>query len=220
MISNLRIVGFACLGVLALAAMVAPAAQAVPETTCSSYPCTATGTNTAGNEAFTTPGGTIQCNSHFGWEKYRTTSGEAIPANSSTFTETTSYSSCTAFGFLGADVHEEGCDYEIHQTRRISPGKYEQHVMWVCSVGSPGTRITAATCEVLIPSQGPLSKVETTNLGNGTLTVERNITGITMNVVKDGFGCPFNGTGHKTGSYHGHIVISRVGGGSISVSGE
>jgi hypothetical protein len=219
MIRLLKILGLTFVAVLAMTASVAPVAQAVPQTTCSSYPCTATGSNTAGSETFTTPGGTVQCNSHFGWEKYRTASGESIPANATTFTETTSYSTCTAFGFLGADLHEEGCDYEIHHTQRLAPGRYKQHVMWVCSVPS-GARITAGTCEVRIPPQGPLSTVETTNLANGTVTVVRNLTSVTLNVVKDGFGCPFSGTGHQTGSFHGHVVMSRVGGGSISVSGE
>ena len=44
---------------------------------------------------------------------------------------------------------------------------------------------------------------------------------IAYTVTQDGFLCPFGGTGNKTdGKYTGEVTLSRVGGGSIAVSGE
>ena len=218
MILKLKVLGLACVAVLAMSAVVSPAAQATPEFTCSAYPCSATGSNTAGSETFTTPGGTIQCESHVIWEKYRTLFGEAADGPISTRTITHKYFGCTAFGFLGATVSMNDCDTEWHATEKLGEGHYNGHIVTNCPQGKRIV-ITAGTCEVTVDGQS-LTTVTTQNNANGTVTVVPNVTNITMNVVKDGFGCPFSGTGHVKGSYHGHVVIARVGGGTISVSGE
>lgn len=221
MIRNLKGLGVILVAMLALTAVLASAAQAVPEITCSSYPCKGTGSNTVGGETLTTPGGTVQCNSHIEWEKYRTATGESLPAGAPTATTTVNFFNCTAFGFLSATVNMEGCDYEGHVRERMWPftGKYRIEKVFNCPAAKK-KRITAGTCEVDVEPQNLGKGVTTTNNANGTINVEYNMTGITMNVTKDGFGCPFSGTGHVTGSYHGEVTISRVGGGSISVSGE
>jgi len=217
MIRNLKALGLAFVAVLAMSAVVSSAAQATPEYTCSTYPCTATGSNTAGNETFTTPGGTVQCDSHFVVEKYRGTN-EDIAAATSTVTVTPTYTNCVAFGFLNATVNMNGCDYEFHATEKLGEGHYIHHVAIHCTPTGNKIKITAATCEVEVPAQ-TLTDVTTKNEPGGVVKVVPTVTEITMNVVKDGFGCPFSGTGHTKGSYHGEVTISRVGGGSISVSG-
>jgi len=50
--------------------------------------------------------------------------------------------------------------------------------------------------------------------------MQHNLSNITVKVTKDGFGCPFTGTGHKTGAYHGDAVLAHIGPGSISTSGS
>jgi len=218
MIRNFKALGLALVAVLAMSAVVASAAQAVPSFTASSYPAFATGSNTIGGETFTTPGGTVQCDSHYKVEKYRTTTTEGLPSpGSSTVTVTPEYTDCVAFGFLGASVKMNSCDYEFHATSKIAEGHYNHHIFIRCT-GAPIT-IVAGTCEVTVGEQS-LSSVTTQNNVDGSVTVKPNVTGITMNVVKDGFGCPFAGTGHQTGSFHGEVKVSRVGGGSISVSGS
>ena len=64
MIRSLKSLGLAFIAVLAMSAVVSSASQA-SEYTCEKYECKATGSNTLGNETFTTPGGTVQCDSHY-----------------------------------------------------------------------------------------------------------------------------------------------------------
>jgi hypothetical protein len=209
MLRNLKTLGLAFVVVLAMIAMAASAASA-SQYTASAYPATATGSNTAGNETFTTPGGTVQCDSHF---------QGTLAGASSSLKITPKYTNCTAFGFLNATVHFIGCWLISYVGVNHGGGVYTHIFDIGCEPGAI-IIITAGTCEVKIPAQTGLSSTQTTNLAGGTLTVQPNLKNITMNVTKDGFGCPFPSTGHTTGSYHGDVVLSRVGGGSISASGS
>jgi len=211
MIRNLKALGLALVAVLAMSAVVASAAQAVPQYTCGSYSCTSTGSNTSGSETFTTEGGTVQCDSHF--------ASASLSSASSTLTVTPSYSNCTAFGFLNADVHENGCTYVFHAKSKLGTDHYSSTVDIQCPAGAQMV-ITASTCEVAVGATGNegLSSVTTQNLAGGKVTVVPNVANITMNVLKDGFGCPFSGTGHKKGTYHGDVVMSSTK--EISVSGS
>jgi hypothetical protein len=207
MIPRIKTLSLVC-ALLALQAIGISAAQA-SEYTASAYPSTATSSSVAGSKTFTTPGGTVQCDSH---------GQSTLNAASSTATITPTYTNCKAFGFLNATVSMNGCTYVSHAGARISLGNYNNSIDVSCPAGQ-SISITAGTCKLLIPAQTGLKNVETTNLAGGTVTVRPNITGITHNVTTDGFGCPFPGTGHFTGTYHGDSVSARVGGGTISVSG-
>lgn len=220
MIRKFKSLGLALVAVLAMSAVVASAAQAAPLFTSTAYPATATGTNTAGNETFTTAGGTVQCDSHFLIGKVG--GGDIPEGGANQVTVTPNYENCVAFGFLNAPIHENGCDYVFTATKKVNVTTYEHHVKLVCPQGSPGIQITASTCEVDItpPGNESLTTVTTTNLANGTVTVVPNVGNITANVTKDGIGCPFPGTGHTLGTYHGHVIIDRVGEGGVSISGE
>jgi len=219
MIRNLRVLGLAFVAVLAMSALAATAAQAAPQFTCSAYECSATGSNTIGSETFTTEAGGVQCDSHFTVEEVGTTVGTGIQNAETKVTVTPTYTGCTAFGFLGATVNVEGCDYVFTATEKIAEGVYTHHVDVVCPTGQ-SIKITAGTCKAEVKAQTGLTRVKTTNLANGTVTVQPEVGGISLNVTQDGFGCPFSGTGAKTGSYHGHVVVAREGGGDISVSGS
>ncbi len=81
-------------------------------------------------------------------------------------------------------------------------------------------KITASTCSAEVKGQTGLTTVKTTNSGSGILFTWE-ISKIAYTVTNDGFLCPFNGTGSKTdGQLTGQVTMSRVGGGSISVSGS
>jgi hypothetical protein len=216
MIRKLESLGLALVAVLAMSVVVASAASAAPEFTGTG---TATGSQSAGGETFTTSGGTVQCDSHFAVEKV---GGGALGGAAQEVTVVPSYSNCVAFGFIGADIHENGCHYVLLATERRGFGLYSHHVRLECPGTGGGIVITAATCEVKIPEEGNanLTRLTTINLANGTITTQWELTGWLANVLKDAFGCPFSGTGSTTAAYHGHLVIARVGGGSISVSGE
>jgi hypothetical protein len=205
---NLKTLGLTIVAVLAMSALAASAASA-SQYTASAYPATATGANTVGDETLTTTGGPVQCKSHF---------TGTLAAASSTLTVTPKYTECKAFGFLNATVAFNGCDYLFHAGAAKGGGVYDNSVDVVCPAGKAVT-IAAGTCEVDVPAQTGLKNVKTTNLASGTITVEPNVTPITMNVTKDGFGCPFHGTGHSTATYHGDVTLARVGGGTILVSG-
>jgi hypothetical protein len=214
---NLKALGLALIAVLAMSAVVASAAQAVPQFTASVYPATATGANTKGSEAFTLDGTSVLCDSHFLVETYNTTNGTALHAPASTVTVTPKYSNCEAFGFLNATVNMEGCDYVFHATEQVSAGVYNHHVDVVCPTGK-SIKIEAASCRAEVKPQNGRTTVKTTNSG-GAVTVQPNVT-VSTTVTNDGFGCPLAGTGTRNATYHGHVTVSRVGGGSISVSGS
>jgi hypothetical protein len=210
MIRNLKSLGLALVAVLAMSAVVASAASAAIEYTSSPSPQPATGSNASGKETFTTPGGTVQCNSHF---------AASVTTGSKSLTVTPSYETCVAFGFLNANVVENNCDYVFKPATKLATDHYSHGVDVSCPAGS-AIVITAGTCEVQVPAQTGLSSVTTQNVAGGAVTVVPNVGSITMNVTKDGFGCPFTGTGHTTGTYHGHVTLSPTAGGSISVSGS
>jgi len=221
MVGNLKALGLAFVAVLAMSVVAASASQA-SQYTCSAYaptaPCFGTGSNTPGNETLTTPGGTVQCNSHYTVEEAGG-SEEGLEGPKTSVTVTPTYTDCKAFGFLNASIDMMGCDYVFHAEAQIAAGRYNNSVDVTCPVGKGPVTLTVGTCKVDIPAQGPLTNVETENLAGGTLTVKPNVANITLNVTTDGFGCPFPSTGHFTGSFHGDVTISRVGGGTISVSG-
>jgi hypothetical protein len=231
MIRNLKVLGLAIGAVLALSAVMASAAMAVPSFTASSYPASITGSNTKGGEVFSTEGGKVECNSHF----VSHSQGEA----SSTLSVTPTYTSCEAFGFLSATVNTEECKYVFHATEQVSSGVYRHHVDVDCPAGQ-SIKITASTCKAEVkgvtkvthtegekevvtvaPINEGLTTVKTTNLAGGSVTVQPEVSNIAYTVTQDGFLCPFGGTGNKTdGTYTGDVVVSRVGGGEVSVSGS
>jgi len=224
MIRNLKVLGLAIAAVMAMSAVMASAASAVPQFTASSYPATVTGAAKKGSEVFTTEAGKVECASHF--------VSHSLSGASSTLTVTPHYTECTAFG-LNATVNTEGCTYVFHATEQVEPGVYNSHVDVVCPTGQSikivaGGGLCRAEVKGQVKSEAHpeainqnLTTVKTTNLAGGSVTVEPNVSNIAYTVTTDGFGCPFSGTGNKTGAtYTGHVVISRVGGGNVSVSGE
>jgi hypothetical protein len=203
MIRNLKVLGLAVVAVLALTAMMASAASAA-QYTASSYPATATGSNTKGSEVFTTEGGKVECDSHFETK-------EPITAATNTITLTAHYTNCDAFGFLEAKVAMNGCHYHFTLSGT-------SNVVVVVCPGGGVIVITAGTCKVEIKAQSGLSGVPVSTSGSGVLA-KPNVSGIAYTVAQDGFLCPFNGTGNKTGAtYTGEVLLSRVGGGSLAVS--
>ena len=217
MIRNLKVLGLAFGALLALSAMMASAAVATPEFTASSYPAQVTGSNTKGSEVFTTEGGKVECNSHF--------VSHSLSAASSTLTVTPTYTNCEAFGFIEATVNTEGCTYLFHVTEHVHQNSPTTTTFWrlhtdvTCEAGK-SIKITASTCKVEIKPQNGLTTVAVEPI-ESNVTVEPNVEGIAYTVTQDGFLCPFGGTGNKTdGKYTGHVSMSRVGGGSVSVSGS
>lgn len=198
MIRNLKALGLAVVAVLSMSAFVASAAQAEATTDkfkaeTGNYPVSFHGSSAAGNEVFTTEAGKVECAS-----SYTGSAGEAAQ----TVTSHPVYTGCKAFGFLEATVNTTGCDYTFNLTTKIETDKYVAHVDVHCESGK-SIVITAATCEVNVGSHTGYTdvgiEVMTPASGHKDLTIDATVSGITYTVVKDGFGCPFNGTGAKNG---------------------
>ncbi|HST69224.1 MAG TPA: hypothetical protein VLI94_06175 [Solirubrobacterales bacterium] len=199
MIRKLKILGPTLVAVLAMSAVVASAAQA--QFTASSYPTTVTATSPLGNDIFTTEGGTVECAGHFeGTLSEASTSIKIFPT----------YTECKAFGFVSATVHVNGCWYIMYSNEKID-------------IGCPPTKvieITAGNCVVDVPPQNNLTGVKFTN-NSPWLDIFATAKKIKYNVTKDGFLCPFSGTGEKEGAEYTQesaVTAKPVSGGtSISI---
>jgi hypothetical protein len=208
MIRKFKMLGMALVAVLALTAVVASAASAASYTA-SSYPTTGTGESAVGNGIITTEAGKVECRTHF---------EATLTAASSQLTAKAQVSECKAFGFLNATVSMGSCDYVFNQPQG-SGDSYTATTNVACGSGS--IMVTAGTCKLTIGSQGPLSKVElTNNTALEDVFVKLGITGIAYTVVTDGIGCPFIGTGAKTGAtstYHSAVTFDSTNGAVIHI---
>jgi len=192
-----KVLGAATLIVLSLSALGASVAQA--QFTASSYPATITGSSSLGNGELKTEGGTIECAEHF----------------QGTFTESTtkikltpSFTNCKAFGFLAAVIDLNGCNLWLYSGGTIDVD---------CPAGKV-IEVTASSCVIHVMSQSGLGSTSIWSSGSHILVL-MSVSNLTYYVTKDGFGCAFNGTGHKTGMSWIHntfLTFTRIGGGSVS----
>lgn len=198
---------------VALVAAFASAAQA-STFTAEKYPATIEGTQ-VGQHVFSIENGlTVKCE--------KATFHGTLSAASTTITMSPTYTVCTAFGFLNATVNFNGCKYLFHAGEEVAADKHAGSVDIVCPAGG-FIAISASTCETQIPPQTGLN---TNNIENNTspmdATATGSLTGITYTKTKDGFLCPFAGTGTKTdGGYAGTATAIGTSGGvqvGISVS--
>ena len=210
MTRKLKMLGMAFVAVLALTAVSATAASAA-KYTASTYPTTGTGSSALGNDTFTTEAGKVECASHF--------EGKLTEASES-LTVIPKYTGCQAFGFLNATVTMGTCDYKFG-----TPSAPVSHVstaaVQVTCTGAEVITITAGTCKVSIGAQSPTGNVSIKNeTAAGDVKVKANVTGIKYTVVTDGFGCPFAGTGAKTGATYvqdAEVTFDSTNGATIDV---
>jgi hypothetical protein len=185
MTRKLKTLGVALIAVFALTAVMASGASAEKSYTATLYPTTGTGTSALGNDIFTTEGGTVECASHF---------VGTLKEKSNDLTITATMTGCKAFGFLEAKV--TGCVFTF-TTPFGSP------IVAPVDVVNPCT-IEASTCHVTVPVQTGLAHIGITNNALD-VSILATLTGITYTVTKDGFLCPFNGTGAKTGGTYKQV---------------
>ena len=205
MTRKLKTLGVALFAVLALTAVAASAASAASYTA-STYPTTGTGESALGNDVFTTEAGKVECQSHF---------EGTLTESSKHLTVTAKYTGCKAFGFLNATVSH--CKYTFTEPTLTEVDTYHAEVD---VVGAPCT-IVASTCEVSVPTQGPLGIVEITlDTIAKDVTVKANVSKIKYTVTKDGIGCPFSSTGEKTGATYTQgsaITFASTNGATIDI---
>jgi len=134
----------------------------------------------------TLEGGTVEC----------TTTFQGIQTEaSSEFSAEIWPGLCQAFGFIEATTTTTGCELVFHLTEASEP--FEATMDVSCEEES-AIVITAGTCEVEIGSQTELSTIELWNGESGEVKLGPNIVEtIAYTVTKDGFLCPFSGTGKR-----------------------
>jgi hypothetical protein len=201
MIRRLKALGLAAVVVLALSAVVVSTASAA-NFTASKYPTAMTTTSSNANDDFSLgEAGKVECHLHLHIA--------AISGPTLGLTLFPTWTNCTAFGFLNATVSMNECDEEIYV-----PTGYAI----VCPAEKKMT-VVAGTCEVQIGGQTGLSSVALSNSGTG-ISMKANVSGIAYTVTKDGFGCPFSGTGAKTGgtyTQNNAVLISSTNGATVDI---
>jgi hypothetical protein len=209
MTRKFKTLGVALFAVLAMAAVSTSAASAA-NYTASSYPTTGTATSNSANQSFAFEAGFVSCAAHF---------QGTLKASSWNLTVIPVYTGCSAFGFLNATVNMNGCSYSFRSPAG-SGDEYSAFVDIVCPAGKV-IEITAATCKLTIGNQFSAGAVYFVNdTAAQDTTFDIHLIGIAYTVVADGFGCPFAGTGAKTGASYSQgfpVTFDSTNGASIHV---
>lgn len=203
-------IGVALVAALAMMAVVASAASAA-KFQASTYPNMTTASQ-VGEHVFKVDGQSVKCTTA-SFESAE--QAEAVES----LTVTASYSGCTAFGFVGATVKMNSCDYHF-LTPTGSGDVYTGGVEVKCTSASIieiNSSSAFGTCEVRVgaqkPSGGNTYTNSTSGANSGKVEISTNVTGIKANVIKDSGICPLSGTGERTNStYEGSSLASATGG--------
>ena len=227
------VLGLAFVAVLAMSAVTASAAQATPLLEASKYWATIEATGENVGENFHTEAGAITCKvSHY---------TATLSAASSTLTVHPTYTECQAFGLFTATVNTEECNYVFHATEKVSADNYRAHVDVVCPAGQ-SIKWSATPCKWEYKAQTGLTTVDivdNTGLSPNDISIQPTLLAekaenrngkngpLAYTVTADGFGCPLNGTGAKTGAEYsstsGITAIATAPAGtqvSLKVTGE
>ena len=199
MIRKFKILSVAALAVLAVSALGASGAQA-SKFTASSYPTTVTAESAKGNDVFHTEAGDMECKSHL--------EGTLAQEASETLTVTAKYTECKAFGFLSATVEMKTCDYVFHTSGAVDV---------IC--GTEPIKIVSSSCTSTIGEQKGLTTLELAN-GTADVTAKANVTGVAYTVTNDGFACPFEGKGAKTGATYKQgtaVTVASTNGNKVDI---
>jgi hypothetical protein len=197
--AGMLIVVVSILGVLA-----PTVAQAETSFTAGQYPATVTGTSAKGNDTIVLEGGSVEC---------KTSYHAKLQEPSTALTIAPTYSECRAFGFLSATVVATGCAYRVHVGEGASEDSFKSTFDISCEAGK-AIKVTASACEAEIGSQAELTAMLSVNTAASPrdITFDPEASGIAYTVLKDGFGCPFSGTGSKTGgTFTAHSPITLAG---------
>jgi hypothetical protein len=110
------------------------------------------------------------------------------------------FSECTGFSFVGSTVDTTGCDLVLRVGEETKALHHAATLDVACS-GSNKILIKAGTCEVEVPSQQNLGKVELIDNPEASprksVTVKYTVSKIAATALKDGFLCPIAGVGVK-----------------------
>ncbi len=210
---KLKKLGVSLVAVLALSLVITSIAAAA-QFTASSYPAFYEGVgNPAEYGYITTEAGTVECSSGV--------ASATLSEASSTLSVSGKASKCNAsFGFAETTINENGCTTLVH-VKEGSGDAYTGTADLVCPEGKSVVAV-AGTCEVLVPPQNQSATLQFTNNtgAEGTVSVKVSSSNFKYIVAKDGFLCPYGGTGEKTGGKITQIktAIVKIKGKSLLVS--
>lgn len=200
---NLKVLGLAFVAMLAMSAFTASAAQALTQGqfTADGYPAVAHGTEEGeANFLEATPGSKIECDSTY----------EATLSGPSTkLTVTPHYTNCPG----GRVVDLNGCHFEFSAGTNTSASDTHGTAAIICPVGKQ-IEVTvilfgSTICAVDIPAQSGLTGVTFTNVANGDVTVDVDITNQIKYQDTDISGlCPFSGNqSHTDGDFVSTVLM-------------
>jgi hypothetical protein len=194
----------ACFAVVAFAAF-GPASASAAELKGEEYPVTLKGVQ-VGEQAFKFEGDslTLKCpTAEYQWEMLTSRTVFGL------FPNFGNEEAKCSFGGLAATVKRNGCIFDFHAETKVTGDEFKGSMGITCSAGA-AVVITTATCEIQIAEQTKLSPV--TFLNVTTTPTELNHIRVNpaisksfkYNRVKDGLGCPLNGTGELAdGTFEG-----------------
>jgi hypothetical protein len=201
MIRNFKALGLALVAVFAMSAVVASAAQANQFSSAGNVSVAISAAQSTTHK-FTVDGSSVTCTT----ATFASTGEVSSP--SKTVKVHPTYSGCTAFGFVGATVTTTGCDYILAVGTKITENvSYNGSIELTCETGKKITISAGGVCEATVSGPQTFTGITYTN-ESGKVTAAANVTGIKTVKTKDGFGCPFSGTGEVNASYTGNTLAS------------
>jgi hypothetical protein len=189
LLTRILATAFCCASALLAFAGAPSGAMATLEFEADSYPPTVQANSAKGVIWLETEAGPVSCAISFDGTLF---------SRESTLTLTTAFSSCSAFGFSAATVKSEGCSWVLHPTEVVARNEYTAHVDLKCSTP---IKVTAGSCELELKEQTGLTTIFLENdlsASPDELEFSPMVSGVKYTVSKDGFLCPFAGTGNRS----------------------
>ena len=196
MIRNIKALGLALVAVFAMSAVVASGASAGTVEVEGGGETSISGAQ-EGTHVFSVEGNKVECT---------TANFEAVGKTNNGATSIVVhpvYTGCSAFGFLEATVTTTGCNYTV-TSGAVEAGKAAGTIVLGCGGGT--ITIVASTCTATVAGQTINNGLVLENKAGPPQWVRLTATNsnVKTNKTKDGFLCPFNGTGEVTATYTGN----------------
>jgi hypothetical protein len=198
MLTKLKIIGLTAIAALAVSAVAAATAQANPQFHVEEAPATITSWQTT-QQVFTTAAGAIACTSI-------SSTGSRSVLTTTTQSLLPTYDGCTTFGFIGAPIHVNACEYVFSLTSDTT-APYDANIAVACPAGKMIEVTGAFGCVLTVGPQTGLTGVSISNNGSKTtrdLNVSLNVTGITYTTA----GCSSPDGTYTNGVLHGGATVT------------
>jgi hypothetical protein len=199
---HLKTLGLAILAILAVSALSGAASASAAEFHASAVGLSLHGEQKSSHK-FTVTGSSITCTT-------ATFTGTTAALNTTTQKMHPSYSGCTAFGFVGATVKTEGCQYIFH----TGTGTVD---LEECTNGGIVVEASSAfgKCVMDTPNQTGINNQSWTTEGespNRDILSTSNATNVKVKVTTSTGICPLTVGEHTNGTYTGTTTVKATGG--------